>query len=355
VYRDVSRFALSAEQTSGVKLLDSVSHHVTCNVTVFDTELTCRTSIGVGSGFQWEVTIGQLASSLSNQKTRYKTPTISRLCSPGECLYEFGGKPHWFADSGAPLEGLGTLATVGGEVVVVEGLHFGPAVGADGSSWPDGDNVVTMTYATFAADFGFQALDPTEPAFPHQFETHTLEANCTVTTAFTVMTCITSPGVGAHEHWTTVVGRQTSNPSANSTSYTPPFLVAVDALTFSRRVVSESVKTWPEKSPLEPFKANRGNVTYLVFDTPGQDVILIDGTNLGPATMNNSVTVDLRNPSLGHNSRWEGFSSRAATHHVLDHCRVTIPHVRIQCVMPPGVGFNHKWTVTIGSQVRPNF
>jgi hypothetical protein len=373
---------LSHPYRFGLPLLDGTTYAVTsCNVTKHDVEVVCGTLIGVGRGMRWAVEVGQQDSHLSNDTTKYVQPEVTRICGPGECLYSPGDpSPVWYSDAEEailnnedvdgennnltawrqvlaqrPQYADGTLSTTGGEIVYLQGTNFGPAVGPNGYAWVGrggGANLVTVTYATMPRHWGDQAYDTTNEAAGNQMERETRVALCNVTSDHGVMTCVTEEGVGARHHWTVEVGGQASNASAATTSYTAPRIIGIDARTFAKRFVADTEASLEAAAePLQGFSNRAGNVTKLVFDTPGGNVVTLDGTDFGPATFNNSVTVELVNRELALPGKFQGLSSIAAQHYRLLDCTVTQAHVRVQCVVPPGVGRDHRWQVTVGSQV----
>ena len=147
-----------------------------CAVTTSDTVVACSTVAGVGSGFNWVVSVAGQASAQSSAATSYAPPEITSVTSSA----------------------VTQLLAVGGEAVTIVGRNFGDL----------GSAVVSATYSN-ADGYAYAA------------------ATCSVTTADFVMVCTTSVGIGMQHAWIVKVAGQASSPSTSMTSYAPPVITAL--------------------------------------------------------------------------------------------------------------------------------
>jgi hypothetical protein len=209
--------------------------------------------------------------------------------------------------------------------------------GRTGYDRTDYINHIEADYSIFARALGWQATE-------ESLEKETLVAyGCNVTSGHDVMVCWSTVGVGAEHHWTVEVGMERSNASRATTSYTPPAVTEVDALD-SLDVVQRFDRFGSVASPSDtPAK--------LVFPTLGGNSIVVRGTNFGPISATNPINVEIAHRALASNGYLQGFGAEAAAVYELLNCAVTQSHVQVECVVPSGVGHDHRWRVTTGSQI----
>jgi len=135
------------------------------------------TDVGVGTGMQFYVNVGNQTSPPSTLYIDYNIPYISGLSTSS-----------------------GTISTTGGDVVTITGEDFGP------SQTPGVDRYLHVVYGLepdVAATFG-----------PNQLVRKTLTAtSCNVTVDHTEIECLSDEGIGEDLEFTAVVGNQTSNSS----------------------------------------------------------------------------------------------------------------------------------------------
>ena len=211
-----------------------------------------------------------ITASSTRSPTSSKTPTPTASPTPlPPTIISFSGP------------GCCGAATTGGQTVVLTGTSMG-AIGA----------VVSATYG--------QASSPTD----------FLASSCTVTTAFTAVTCETAPGAGAALQWLLTVNGRTSVPSAATTSYAAP--VVTSLTTFSGDAVTAASRS-------------------------GGDPVVLSGLNFGPISspqlvemvtfgaMGAEVTLD--------SATWYQFSQ-----------------TQLFLTLPPGSGLNLRFMVTVANQ-----
>jgi hypothetical protein len=188
------------------------------------------------------------------------------------------------------FDGAVTASSNGGEEVVLYGRNFGPA---SLSPTP----LESVVYAPVG--------------LPHRFEA----ANCAITLNHTEITCRTVPGVGGRLLWTvTVAGQSSSN---QRTHYAVPVITDI-------RVAGA---------------VDAGNATTptLLLRTEGGQAMVISGQHFGTASPSFVSAVEART---------------AAGDRVLRavDCLVTVDHVEVRCVTPPGVGTGYRWTLVVAEQ-----
>ena len=85
-----------------------------CFVSEPHTAITCKVSEGVGDSLKWDVIVDEQLSVIMT--TSYGSPQIRRFMATK------GGSHVVESDSGS----ISGLSTMGGEIVDIEGIHFGP-------------------------------------------------------------------------------------------------------------------------------------------------------------------------------------------------------------------------------------
>jgi hypothetical protein len=157
-----------------------------CIISGRNTEITCTTVKGVGSGLKWTLTVGQWTV-VSRATASYIAPNISSVA------------------------GLVDVPTIGGTELVIMGNNFGPL-----------GYVPVVTYTHFASGTQYTAT------------------RCSVTSADVVVTCMTVPGAGVGVQVAIAVGGQSSNAYFIATGYATPSVAEVTPLLF-QTVGSEKV------------------------------------------------------------------------------------------------------------------
>ena len=295
--------------------LEGESHVTSCNVTIADVEAVCSSAEGVGAGFEVLLSAGGQASAPSKQQVSYTKPQVAQLSTL--------------------LGANGTLATSGGDVAILTGSNFGP--------------VLTSNRATAL----YKAVDllPSDVAegvvMGYSLESLELAADhCNVTVAHREMKCFTAPGVGQNFRFKVDIGGQVSNYSAETISYTPPSITGVDAN--AAAAVSRNLDS------------GGNSVVGLEFSTDARSAadgvspitVTITGEQFGPVDDANTINVQLYSPALAVDNAENnnGFGTPLAASFALINCTVTVASSEAECALPPGVGFNHSWTITVGSQ-----
>lgn len=231
-----------------------------CEVVVPNTVLRCSSAAGSGARHVWFVDVASqprfsnpaIDSDQARQMTSYAPPEV-RAVEPRSLLRTRGGDP-----------------------VDLRGKNFGPR----------GTPVAAV----------FNGLR--------------YSASCSVL-EHELVTCITSPGVGAHHSWLLTVDGIVSLPSAATTSYAPPVISGVSGAT---------------------------GVNVGALETPGGETVYLNGDNFGPG---DSVPSDDAVPFSLVTSVL--YSLRSA-------CRLLVPHVRIACASPEGAGAGFAWVVVVALQ-----
>lgn len=144
--------------------------------------LVCTTAPGAGAGLYVSVSVGGQTAQLSTGTIAYRPPVLTG---------DISGR-------GADL-----ATSSGGELVVLSGDQLGPLTS---TLW--GSVSVPAADATYGAPGGYRAFSA---------------VSCAVTTAHTVLSCMTAPGTGKGLLWNVTIAGQTS-PTLTSrpTSYAPP-------------------------------------------------------------------------------------------------------------------------------------
>ena len=232
---------------------------VSCHVLSASTKIQCLTAVGTGKGHGWRVSIASQLSDIFAGDTSYAPPTVS----------SFDG------------DGSSTALTSGYQSVIINGLNFG--------------SDYTVVDRIYYSEPNKTQFDVTE--------------NCTMTTAHTVLSCLTAPGAGVRLSWSIVVdGQESVSPT---TSYGPPKISSLSGVGVSDADVSG-----------------------------GQEVILT-GLNFGtPNSLGVYGTEFLELVTYGPT----GTEYKAAN------C-VVQASTRIRCETVAGVGGGLFWQVTVASQV----
>ena len=331
------------------------SYVAECHFTVPHTELLCTAAPGVGAGHTWQVSVGGVESEPSEDSVAYAPPQLSSVAGPGAQLAE----------------------TRGGALVVLTGVHFGPAGPA---------NLDIVTYGPTATEITAES--------------------CTVSIPGTQITCLTAEGTGTGHSWVLSVGGQSSEVLHANTGYAAPIvshfsgvgakdgdtrgmeLVAIHGFNFGNSLQALGTVTYTladgtsfnatSCTLVEPHEAmeclsaagagaalswevvidgqvSRNPVTsyhapvinrLVCLDQPGglcgalpTDVgsrVAIIGDYFGPP---DGQVPFLSAVSFGPT----GYEYRVADFEVVD-------HTRIECVTVPAMGSGMRWRVTVGGQ-----
>jgi VCBS repeat-containing protein len=340
-----------------------------------DTAISCSTAPGAGSGHQWQVTtleFGAQISAKSTDITSYTPPSITILSLPygnasltmlgrgGEILYIKGGNfgPKEFSQNGqvplAQYSRNGVTYSLPATACHVKDSHdliecvTAPNVGAgfqwrvstigqwssfsqqttqyyrpeitsiSGSGAVDGATTGCEIVRINGANFGPITIKPSAKCL--DFVTWDSEVNVTYGSSSAIDTyfarncyvslldseiqCLTSPGTGK-DHWMQMsIGAQLSNPFNAKLSYSPPVVIEY---------------------------AGPGSIDA---STEGNESVVIEGRNFGLGTVGPLVT-------YGENG----------TEYEATSCSVTTPHTHITCLNAKGAGRNHKWIVSVDTQL----
>eukprot|EP01138_Halocafeteria_seosinensis_P015194 gb/GECG01015507.1/.p1 GENE.gb/GECG01015507.1/~~gb/GECG01015507.1/.p1 ORF type:complete len:3818 (+),score=398.83 gb/GECG01015507.1/:1-11454(+) len=180
-----------------------------CSISREHTMIECLTVPGVGKNHSWRVQIGNQSSNVLFDISNYHPPVVATYTRPNASVVGV----------------VSDLRTEGGELVTLQGRHFGPeGTPVDSAVYGEGNQ-------TFVAE------------------------NCDVL-GHKEMRCITAPGAGSAHFWTVTIGNQES--TLSTTSYAPPII--------------------------NGFKGVNGSNPKRLKVT-GEEPVLLLGNNFGPPSM----------------------------------------------------------------------
>lgn len=362
--------------------LESRTHFVTCKVTMFDVEMVCNTTAGVGGGMRWTAEVGEQQSDLSTESNRYELPALTAFKVVKTAV---GDTP---ADNATHL-----LSTTGGDSVKFTGRNLGPSASVGTFEIRIAFRAAAGTIAAWERKFAGTTVDGTSlETRENSFDDTTSLKGCEVSKDHVQLTCSSPPGVGAAFVPVPTIGGQKGPAPASGLgiviAYTPPSITAVSVL--------DGFSSWtgpagfPEDDP-------SGVAAFVRFPGTGSGSakVTITGANFGPLSVNNTVGVRIANEELAPDSplvRVLAFPPAAALTDVtpplskdddfgsllasgvnassvvsssgslelmkgslermkLVNCRVTLAHVAMECEVPSGVGYNLTWRAEVGSQL----
>ena len=191
------------------------------------------------------------------------------------------------------------LSTAGGEVITLNGVHFGSA------SLPRPQVAVgypNLPYSVVPA-----------AAFYVNKESNFTAIGCTITTSYVQAQCKSAPGFGFNHSWQILVRRKLSTLSRDHTFYASPNVVS--------------------------FSSDSSGLTVEAgLSSSGNQSIYISGTQFGLVSQS---SVALRNVTFGP----------TGLEYTARDCRVTVDHTQIVCTTVPSVGGGLRWQVNIGGQI----
>jgi hypothetical protein len=177
-----------------------------CDVVAPGTRIRCLSPAGVGIGLVAAVSVdGVRSPPFTTGALSYSPPAITGLR-----VLAGGG-----ASSGVGSDD-GGVPTMGGGVVVVEGVNFGPA--ALGSR-----SLEAVSYVPV----GLSVLLGTPVSFP--------ALDCVISRNHTEVTCGMGPGVGGGLQWSITIAGQTASPA--TTSYRPPVITRLGVVSANGSVL----------------------------------------------------------------------------------------------------------------------
>jgi hypothetical protein len=327
---------------------DTARYVPPCAVSIDHVQIACTSLEGTGVGHVWTVTVeGLVTAATPNLTTSYLPPSIASVTG----------------------DGVDAMPTLGSSVVIITGANLGAAFVVGATKLVYGPLGSPSKYVAVACNMtvphtqlsclsvaGVGRLHrllvsvdgQSSAATPHRVsytppvivsviaplldtrggENVTVMGNyfgpvahdpivgvygpfvsvCTVSTADTVLTCATVAGVGSNFSWTVEVGLQNSTQSADVTSYRAPAIAVLlaDAPLLSTRGGNNVVLRGNYFGDVAPY-----NVFNVAFASPLSSV-----------------------PDIVYNAT----------------CILTVPHVEVSCVTPPGVGAAFAWWIVVGQQ-----
>lgn len=283
--------------------LDYATYVVSCVVIVHDSMVECNTQPGVGSHHQWTLSVGEQLSDASVDLTRYMTPVVT----------------------GITLVNATSMETVGGDVMLFTGSNLPPM---PSSAYQNKSALISASYWTKSSNYGVLG-NGVVVGYSLETTVYSL-VDCEVVEDYSKVRCYTAPGVGKNLGFQITVGGQNSSLSFDVLNYTTPTVSSVD------------VDGWSGSS--EAF-----------FDTDGGVWVNVSGYNFGPLMDANTINVHLTtlNFSMSEGNKYynvDGFGSPMAKSVLLTECSVVVAHTIATCKIPPGVGFDHHWGISVGSQ-----
>jgi hypothetical protein len=164
------------------------------------------------------------------------------------------------------------------------------------------------------------------------FSLETLKFNmsCVPAVDFIVIDCTNVPGVGRNFAFEVSIGGQISNQSVQVLNYTSPVIASVQ------------VDSWSGSSDV-------------YVSTEGGTTANITGDYFGPVSTCNTISVLIARVNFTTEVgstyyNYDGLESPLAKAVLLVDCAVIQDQVLATCTIPPGVGYDHRWTITVGSQ-----
>jgi hypothetical protein len=248
-----------------------IYHATSCQVIQAHKILECSTAAGVGVNLEWFLSADSTESNIFVSRYSYQVPLVQSITGPGATQ----------------------TATVGGQIVFINGNYFGPM---------GGHPHITASYGIFPS-----AWDTTSTSYPPYYAT-----NCSITVPQNQITCLISPGTGKNHSWLLGIGNQ--HPKSMffhaATSYSPPIIY--DIVSAARVPLSSA-------------------------STIGGELLVIRGNNFG----NRHVLP----PVVQYSSqRSENLTFLA------EDCNITVPHTEITCRVAAGAGQSYGLALTIDTQ-----
>jgi hypothetical protein len=331
----------------------------TCKVTVAHTTVTCDSVAGVGTGLSSKIRVGGQLSPASTDLMSYKLPILTALSG--------AGKHH--------------ALTIGGQEVVLSGSSFGPVspLFGNGTIMP----IDLQPVAYYSSDVSNSYI----------------AAACRVVVPDVTIICNTVPGVGFDLKWQVQVGEQLSQVLEDDVSdYHPPVVAsysgpgAVDAQTWGdESVVIYGTNFGPNGNALTSVTYRSGNDTAFIaqncsLTVPHTTIVCFTvvgaGNNLkwsvtiggqasvtpttsygipivdwfGGAAIDAStdggdvITIAGRYFSIEEFLGTVSFG-RTGSEYPSIVCNVSVDHLELTCVLPPGVGRANRWYVSVGNQI----
>jgi len=249
------------------------------------TYILARAQEGCGASLPVLVRAGGQASYASptavNTLLSFPSPTVTLLSVPAGSGYTTA-----------------TLATGGGQTVVIAGANFGPL-----RNPPTGGALITPLVQYAGGPGGALSY---------------AAATCTkaAATAHTQITCTTAPGAGRDFRWTVEVCGQRSAPSTATTSFAPPIITSI------------------------------GGTGRSGASTEGGQALTISGSNLGYAAASDAeMAIVVESVRYGR---------PAVLQFTAVSCRASSPS-RIDCLTAEGTGRNHSLQAVIAGQASNAF
>lgn len=334
------------------------SYTASCTVTVAHLELSCDTVPGVGISLEWVLTVGGQDSN-TEPAFSYTQPTVAEVRTAAASMTGLDTDEHieiivegtnfgpddpfnldtlevHYSNSGLSLDfqavdcvmtqpheivrcttvdGVGTdlitTITIGGQssniadaasdVISYAAPEISGVLVSSGDGFPTtGGATVRLTGANFGPTATFNVIS----AFYGAGDAYEA-VDCDVSVAHTTVECTSVEGIGKLHAWRILVGGQYSGSSISTTTYEPP---SIDILSGS-----------------------------FPMTTHGGTSVTLEGTNFGPNTVDNVLTV-----VYGPSDDVDRYTAAS--------CTLITPHTEISCSSVEGTGAGHSWRVTIGTQ-----
>ncbi|GMH68350.1 hypothetical protein TL16_g04907 [Triparma laevis f. inornata] len=260
------------------------------------TLIRCNTVAGVGADLKYFITVGGQTSVCGGdgetacRTTSYHIPVITGVRGPG--TYR--------------------ASSSGGQVIYLDGEHFGPQHPQDDYSY------VTVTYGPTGAEYTADA--------------------CVISTAHYLITCNTGPGTGKGHIWKVVIGGEGSVATGGreSLTYLKPASIQVPegGTNYAPPIVAyyEGLGT----------KYSQIGTSNIYGDTRGNQQITVLGRNFGSDLSKiTSVTYksEFGETFTAHPNAAAGMG-----------CVIAIEHTTLHCQTVEGAGDEMTWSVTVDSQ-----
>ncbi|GMI00407.1 hypothetical protein TrST_g13361 [Triparma strigata] len=259
------------------------------------TLIRCNTIAGVGADLKYFITVGGQTSVCGGdgesvcRTTSYHIPVITGVRGPG--TYR--------------------ASSSGGQVIYLDGEHFGPQHPQDDYSY------ITVTYGPTGSEYTAEA--------------------CVISTSHFLMTCNTGPGTGKGHIWKVVIGGEGTVATGGRESLTylkdPSIQVPEGGTNYAPPIVAyyEGLGT----------KYSQIGTSNVYGDTRGNQQVTVLGRNFGSDL--SKITSVTYKSEFG-----ETFTAHPNTD--TGGCTIAIEHTTLHCQTVEGAGDEMTWSVTVDSQ-----
>jgi len=275
------------------------------------THVRCTTVPGVGTGYRVRIVTGGVESPYFATTLDYAPPSIF---SPGG--FALGG------------QGAANAQTSGNQLLTIDGDEFGPLLGNGGAT-------PIVTYGKTGDEITAQ--------------------DCSVSTVYTQIRCLTSPGTGADLVVKVYIDGQVSNTYGNM-SYARPvvaFYTTEWDLNFQDGANTEGGE-WVIINGDNFGSRDMNTLELITYGPTGEEYVVCDVRDIvEPAILNVPTMLPSAAPTDegGFAAATVEPSSAPSFLYTTCGCSIVTDHTQINCTTIPGSGFGHTWLVTVDGQL----